>query len=165
MMSYTEPVVLNHGELWWARGCKSWCVMLSQWFCMIASYSEPMVVNHVVICSAGLIWIMVSYAESVGMKQVCYTELVVVGHGVLCWASGCESLYVILFQSVVVNHIEWSWACGCESWFVKLSQWLWYHVVLCWTSGCESLCVILSEWLWIMLCYAEPVVVNDDELC
>jgi hypothetical protein len=39
------------------------------------------------------------------------------------------------------------------------------HVVLCWASGCESLCAILSQWLWIMMCCAEPVVVNDGVEC
>jgi hypothetical protein len=36
--------------------------------------------------------------------------------------------------------------------------------VVFWASGCESWCVILSQWLWIMVCYAEPVVVNHGVL-
>jgi hypothetical protein len=42
----------------------------------------------------------------------------------------------------------------------------WYESVVvnygafCWTSGLESWCVMLSQWLWIMVCYTEPVVVN-----
>ena len=38
------------------------------------------------------------------------------------------------------------------------------HGVLCWDSSCES-CVMLSQWLWIMLCYAEPVGVIHCALC
>ena len=34
------------------------------------------------------------------------------------------------------------------------------HGVVCWDSGCESLCAMLRQWLLIMLCYAEPMVVN-----
>jgi hypothetical protein len=30
MVCYDEPMVVNHGDLWWATGCESCCVMLSQ---------------------------------------------------------------------------------------------------------------------------------------
>jgi hypothetical protein len=30
MVSYAEPVVMNHGVLCCASGCESWCVILSQ---------------------------------------------------------------------------------------------------------------------------------------
>jgi hypothetical protein len=39
------------------------------------------------------------------------------------------------------------------------------HGVLYWGSGCESLYVILYQWLWIMVCYAVPVVGNRAVLC
>jgi hypothetical protein len=38
------------------------------------------------------------------------------------------------------------------------------HGVLWWASGWESWCVMLSHWLWIMVCYSEPVFVNHSEL-
>jgi len=67
--------------------------------------------------------------------MVYYAEPVVVNHGVLCWASGCESRCVILSQwlwimvwnaePVVMNHGVLYCAGGCESWCVMLSQWLW----------------------------------------
>ena len=38
------------------------------------------------------------------------------------------------------------------------------HVVLCGASGFESLSVMLSRWLRIIMCYAEPVVVNNGKL-
>jgi hypothetical protein len=31
MVSYAEPVVVNHVVLFCASGCESWCVMLSLW--------------------------------------------------------------------------------------------------------------------------------------
>ena len=31
MACYAEPVVVNHGVLYGANGCESWCVMHSQW--------------------------------------------------------------------------------------------------------------------------------------
>ena len=39
------------------------------------------------------------------------------------------------------------------------------YVVLFWASGFESWWVMLSQWLWIMVCYSEPVVVNHGVLC
>jgi hypothetical protein len=36
---------------------------------------------------------------------------------------------------------------------------------LCWASGCESWCAMLSQWLWIMVCYAEPVVMYHGVWC
>jgi hypothetical protein len=35
------------------------------------------------------------------------------------------------------------------------------HVVLCLANGCESW-RIMCQWLWIMLCYAEPIVGNHE---
>ena len=46
MVCYTEPVVVNHGVLYRASGCKSWCVLLSQWVGIMVCYAEPVVVNH-----------------------------------------------------------------------------------------------------------------------
>ena len=67
-----------------------------------------------------------------------YAEPVVVNHGVLCWASGCESSCATLRQwyrimvsydePVVVNRDVLYWASGCDSWSVMLSQWLWIMV-------------------------------------
>jgi hypothetical protein len=108
--------------------------------------AETLVVNHGVLCWASScescvmlsqwLWIMLCYAEPEGVI-----------HGVLCWASGCESWCVILCR-VVVNHCVVCW-----------TEWLW---IMCYTEsgGCESHCAILSQWLWIRVCYPEPVVVN-----
>ena len=102
------------------------------------------------------LWIMVCYAEPVVDESWCVMlRPVVVNHGVLCWASGCESWCVILSQ--------WFWTSEtvvCVLYGVLcLSQWLFMLCysdgVLCWASGCES-------WL---LYYAEPVIVNHGVLC
>jgi hypothetical protein len=79
--------------------------------------------------------------------MVCYAEPVVVNHGLLCWASGCKSLYVILCQ--------WLWIMVYYYELVVVND-----VVLFWASGGESWYDILSQWLWIMVSHAEPVVVN-----
>jgi hypothetical protein len=49
MVCYAEPVVVNHGVLCCAGGCESWCVMLSQWLCIMLCYAEPAVLNHGVL--------------------------------------------------------------------------------------------------------------------
>jgi hypothetical protein len=179
MTSFTVPVVVNHGVLYRASGCESWCVLLSQWLWIMVWYAASVVVNYVVLC----LWIMASYTEQVTMN-----------HGLLYYASGCESWWVMLCQV-------------CESWCVMLSQWLWIMViyaepnscesccvilsrlcliygvlcraigykwyepvvgkygVLCWPSDSESWCVMLSKWLWVIVSYAEPVVVNHGVQC
>ena len=64
--------------------------------------------------------------------MVCYTEPVVVNHGVLYWTSGCESGFII--QS------KWLWIMLCYSEPRVVN-----HSELWWASGCESCCVILSQ--------------------
>ena len=36
------------------------------------------------------------------------------------------------------------------------------RVVQCLANGCESWWTMLCQWMWMMLCYVEPVVVNHD---
>ena len=100
----------------------------------------------------------------------CFTEPVVVNHGVYCCASDFESRWVLLYQwllimvciaeQVIVNHGEFYSASSCEWWCVMLSQ------------CCELCCAMLVNdgelyWAsdWIMICYAMPVVVSHGELC
>jgi hypothetical protein len=44
-LCYAEPVVVNHGVLYWASGSESQCDILSQWLWIMVSCAEPMVVN------------------------------------------------------------------------------------------------------------------------
>ena len=73
-------------------------------------------------------------------------------HSVLYWARGCESLWDMLIR-------------GCESFWGVLSQLFVNHDTLCCTSVGESWRVMLRQWLWIMVSYAELVVVKYCELC
>jgi hypothetical protein len=77
--------------------------------------------------------------------MVNFTVPVVVNHGVLCWVSGCE-----LCCAMLVNHGELYWANGCDSWFAMLWHWLWVMV-----SYAEL--VVMNH-----MCYAEP---NSFESC
>ncbi|SMN17157.1 hypothetical protein CRYPD_13 [uncultured Candidatus Thioglobus sp.] len=66
--------------------------------------------------------------------MVCNSEQVVVNHGLLCCAKGCEIWRVKLSQwlrikvcyAEPVNVIDGEFYCasGCESWFAMLRQWL-----------------------------------------
>jgi hypothetical protein len=67
--------------------------------------------------------------------MVRYAVPVVVNHGVLCWISGCE-----LLCAMFLNHGVLYWAC-------------------------ESSFVMLCLWFWVMVNYAEPLVVNHRLLC
>jgi hypothetical protein len=137
---YCKPVVVNHGVLCWASGCESWCVLLSQWLLIMVCFTEPVntpwlittgSVNHTMIHNH---WLSIAHHDSQPLARntmprfttfgsVCYTEAVVVNHGVLYWSSGCESWCVFLSQwlwimgyyteRVVVNHGGIYWASGC----------------------------------------------------
>jgi hypothetical protein len=127
MVRCAEPVV-----------CESWCAMLYQWWWIMESYAQPVVVNHVEL------W----------------------------WISGCETLLsqklismVYYTESLVLNRFQLCWDNGCESWWGMLIQWFVNHGVLSCTSGGESSWAMLSQWSWIMVSYAEPMVVKHCQLC
>ena len=50
MVSNAEPVVVNHGELFWASGGESRCAMINQWLCIMVSHVEQVVVHDGVLC-------------------------------------------------------------------------------------------------------------------
>jgi hypothetical protein len=50
MVSYAEPVVVNHVVLCRDSGCESCCAMLSQLLLIMICYAEAVVVNHIVLC-------------------------------------------------------------------------------------------------------------------
>jgi hypothetical protein len=109
-----EPLVLNHGELCWASGYESWSQTLAQhsnpWLTTTSSVLHTMINNH---------WLSITHYDSQPLTQhstqwshwvwimVCNAEPVVVNHGVLCWASGCESLCAMLSQ--------WLWVIVCNT--------------------------------------------------
>ena len=49
MAYYTEPLDVNHGVLYGASGCESWCVILSHWLLVMMCIAEPVAVNHGVL--------------------------------------------------------------------------------------------------------------------
>jgi hypothetical protein len=141
----------------------------------MASYAEPVVVNHGGLCWASRCESWCAIQSQWLWIMLCYTEPVVVKHNVLCWSIRWESRCVMLSQwlwimvsydeQVVVNHGDLWWASGFVSWVCSTEVMVVYHGVLCWASDCESKSVILIQWLWIMLFYTEPVVVNHSVLC
>jgi hypothetical protein len=46
MARYAEPVVVNHGVLYGASGCESWCVLLRQWLLIMVCIVDQVIVNH-----------------------------------------------------------------------------------------------------------------------
>jgi hypothetical protein len=122
---------------------------------------------------------------------LCYSEAVVVNHGELCWASGCESWCVILSQWLLImftmthNHSDqyitpWFTTTG-SVWHTMIhnhwlsitrhnSQPLAQHYNP-WLATCHTEPVVVnhgviywSEWLWVMVCNAETVIVNHGVL-
>jgi hypothetical protein len=57
------------------------------------------------------------------------------------------------------------WDCGCESWFFMLCQWLWIMVCYAEPVVVNHAVLYQAEWLWVMVCNAEPVFVNHGVLC
>ena len=175
MDCYTVPKFVNYGVLYWASGCQSWCVILCQWMWIMVSFTVPVVVNNDVSCWVSgcelccamlvnnnglycvsgcefvmlcqLLWVMVSYIVPRVWIMVCNAQPVVVNHGVLCWASGCELLCALLRQ----------WLCIMVGYAEPVVL---NHCVIYWSSGCELWWVRLNQWLWIMVCNAEQVIVN-----
>ena len=135
--------------------------MLSQWVWIMVCYAEPVVVNHCELCWASgceTLWVMLRYWFWIIVSNA---EPVVVNHCVLCWA-GCVGIMVCYPNPVVVNHcVMLNRVCGNQG-------------VLFWVSGWESRCecyvselwwVVLSQWLWITVCYFEPLVVIHCKFC
>ena len=101
MVCYDEPVVVNHGVYCWASDCESWWVSLRQLLWIMVCYNELVVVHYAVL----FLWIMVSYTEPVGVShgELCCAKSV--NHGVLCWASGCDSCFAMLVRMVVSDGV------------------------------------------------------------
>jgi hypothetical protein len=115
VVSYAEPVVVNHGVLCWASGCELWCVILSQWLWIIVSYD---------ICQ--WLWIMVCYAVTV--VGITHHDSQPLAQHSTPWFTTTRS-FITHHDSqplaFVVNHGVLCWASGCESWCVILRKWLW----------------------------------------
>jgi hypothetical protein len=146
MESYAEPVVVNHGELWWASVCESWCKMMSQWLCIVVCYAESIPQaqhntpwftttgpsKHTIIHNLRL---NITHHDSQPLDQHSTPWFIATGsvnHCVLCCGNGCESWFIMLSQwlwivvyhvePVIVNHSELFWASSYESWCAMLIQ-------------------------------------------
>jgi hypothetical protein len=135
-----ELVVVNHGVLFWAGDCESFCVILSQWLWIMVCYSEPVVVNH----GVHNLWHIIAIHDSQPL----------VHHSAPWIITTDPALHTMTHKGVLF------WAGGCESCGVILSQWLWIMMSFAEPSGWESWFDMLNQWLWIMVCYNKPVVVN-----
>jgi hypothetical protein len=138
MVSYGEPLVVNHGESCWAE--RLWTMV---------SYAELVVVNP------GMFF----WTSSCMLYWADWLWIVWVMLNQWLWIMASHA------EPVVVNHVVLCCTSCCESWCVMLIQWLW--IMLCYAerNGCESLCVMLSQLLCIMAGHAEPMVVNQGVLC
>ena len=105
---------------------------------------------------------------------MCYSVPADIKYGELCEGGDCETvcamlsqwLWILLYYAdpvdgnhgvnavpVGVNHVVLFWASRSESRSERYA------------SRCESCWTLLRQWLWITVCYGEPVVVNHCELC
>jgi hypothetical protein len=51
------PVGENHGELYGASGCESWCIFLCKWLLILLCIAEQVIVNHGEFhCASGCEW-------------------------------------------------------------------------------------------------------------
>ena len=163
MVSYVNPEVDNHVVLYWACGCESLWVMLRQLLCIIVSSAQSAVVKHGVLCLTSDCDSWCFMLSQWLLFMVCYAEPVVVNHGVLC-------VFVVVIHVVLCWASEWKSRCeccgsGCESWWAMLSKWLWIIVRYAEPVVVNHDEVCCASGLWIMVCYAVPVVVNHGELC
>jgi hypothetical protein len=123
---YAEPVVLNYCVLCWAViGCESWCDSTT-WFTTLAQHSTPWfsTTGTALPTVTHNKWHSIAHCEFTTTGTVSSAVPVVVNHGVICCACGCESCCVILSQwlwimvsssvSVVVNHAV---QCYDTPWF------------------------------------------------
>jgi hypothetical protein len=109
IVNYAEPVVANHGVSYEASGCELWCAMLCQ---PLAQHSTPWFTTtglqyHATIHS---LWHSITIHDSQPLTQHNTPWLITTG-----------SLNHTMIEPVVVNHGVLFWASGCESWCVMLS--------------------------------------------
>jgi hypothetical protein len=118
---------------------------------------------------------------------MCNAEPVVVNNGELYWANVCESWWVMMsrwmrimisiarhgLQPLDQHNTPWYRITGSSYLTMIHIPWLSIshqdshpeHNVLCWARCCEYWWAMLSQWLWIMVSYAEPVILNHFVLC
>jgi hypothetical protein len=154
MVYYSEPVVVNHGEICWATGYESLCFMLSRvcwnhsvlcWASDCDSWCVMYNMNHNNRLSianhdsqtAGSAYLTMIQIHLLRIPQHDSQPQDEKNHGLLCSACYCDSCCTMLSQRMritmcyaeplAVNHGVLFWASGCESWWDMLSHWLLHH--------------------------------------
>ena len=74
-------------------------------------------------------------------------------------------MFILFSFFFLVTYLILLMFCYIMYWPTNNSNILRHYSELCWASGCESRCAMLSQLLWIIVSFAEPVVVNQCELC
>jgi hypothetical protein len=162
MCAILNQTVVNHVVLYWAD-----CVWV------MVCHAEQFVMNDM----SQWLWIMVRFA---GIKHHDSQPL---AHHNSLWLNHSHSITHNQSQSLAQHYTPWfkttgpakrtiihnhwliSFMTNCSAWHTitqtQSAQYktTWFTTVR-WTSGLESWCGMLSQWLWIMVCYTDPVDVN-----
>jgi hypothetical protein len=119
--------VVNHGVLCWGSGCESMWALLGQWVWVMVCNDEPVGVNYVCSTIHTMInshWYSKTHLDSKSLPQQ-YTSWLTTTGSVVNYAVLCLSIMVSYIEPVTVNHGLLCYASGCESWWVMLCQRLW----------------------------------------
>jgi hypothetical protein len=149
LVQYITPSIITFGTAWQSMIHNNWLRIThndSQPMASMVCNSEAVVFNHGLLYCAKdceLLCVILSQWLSI---MVCYAEPVVVNHGVLCWAVGCESEWIV---TMIHNHWLSITHHDSQPLVQHSTPWL----------------VILSQWLWIILWYIKPLVVDHGVLC
>jgi hypothetical protein len=138
---YTEPVVMHYCDLCWTSGSKSWCVMLRKWLWIMLC--NAVIQNH---------WYSITHHESHPLAQ----------HSSPWLTTTCSALHTMIHKSIVQDYTPW-FTITCSGLHTMIYN-HWFsithdnsHPMAQYNIPC---CTMLSQWLWIIVCYAEPVVLN-----
>jgi hypothetical protein len=134
-------VAVNHCELCWANGRKSWCAMLSVWLCIMVCYVEPVVVNLGVLCWASSCESWCAIVSQWLWNSVCYGESVV---------TTTRSAYLTMINT------HWLRIAHHDSQTLAQHRWpLFNHCIICWCSDAHhDVHPLAQHSLWIMMWYA-----------
>jgi hypothetical protein len=87
--------------------------------------------------------------------MLCYSEPGVVNHGLLSWTSGCESIHNHWFRKT-----PWFTTTGSEEYIAIHNHWLNISQHDSQQQVQPNKPWFTTSWLWIMVCYSEPVGLN-----
>jgi hypothetical protein len=163
---------VNQGVLFWTCSCESCCFILNQWLWIIVCYAEQLVVNHGD-------WYWASGYESLCVNPDSYPMAQHSSRWFI--ATGSTLITMILTHWLTITHhdsqplahYKTTWFTTIGSAYLSMIQIHWIiitHHVSQPLAQHNSLwlwilCLILHQRLWIIVCYAEQLVVNHGVLC